>query len=325
MESAVDSSFFWGYLVTQVPGGFLASVYPANRIFGTAIACSAFLNLFLPGAFEFPGVIIIIRVMQGLVEVISNSLKLCYSLSFIWLKSNHKTLSVHSSVNHKTISFRLFRDPLWFIKSDISYVFISEFRSFVRFKPNGLSSTNNKSLRAFGKKWFVMHWFESDFLQGVTYPACHGIWRFWAPPLERSRLATMAFSGSYAGIVIGMPMSGILTSWISWKAAFYFYGVMGLVWYCFWLWLSFEKPRYHPAISIQELKYIEKSLGDSVKLQMPTISTTPWHEITRSMPVYAIIVANFCRSWNFYLLVLYQSKYLKHSFNYEIAEVSEGN
>lgn len=69
MESAVDSSFFWGYLVTQVPGGFLASVYPANRIFGTAIACSAFLNLFLPGAFELPGVIILIRVMQGLVEV----------------------------------------------------------------------------------------------------------------------------------------------------------------------------------------------------------------------------------------------------------------
>jgi ACS family sodium-dependent inorganic phosphate cotransporter-like MFS transporter 6/7/8 len=158
--------------------------------------------------------------------------------------------------------------------------------------------------------------------QGVTYPACHGIWRFWAPPLERSRLATMAFSGSYAGIVIGMPMSGILTSWISWKAAFYFYGIMGLIWYCFWLWLSFEKPRSHPAISLKELKYIEKSLGDSVNLQMPTIATTPWHEITRSMPVYAIIVANFCRSWNFYLLVLYQSKYLKHAFNYQIAEVS---
>lgn len=120
-----------------------------------------------------------------------------------------------------------------------------------------------------------------------------------------------------------MPMSGILTSGISWKAAFIFYGIMGLIWYCFWLWLTFEKPRYHPAISIQEMKYIEKSLGDSVKLQMPTIATTPWYEISRSMPVYAIIVANFCRSWNFYLLVLYQSKYLKHKFKYEIAEVSE--
>lgn len=119
-----------------------------------------------------------------------------------------------------------------------------------------------------------------------------------------------------------MPLCGILTSWISWKAAFYFYGVAGVTWYGFWLWLSFEKPRSHPSITIQELKYIEKSLGESVNLQMPTISTTPWHEISRSMPVYAIIVANFCRSWNFYLLVLYQSKYLKHKFNYEIAEVS---
>lgn len=32
-------------------------------------------------------------------------------------------------------------------------------------------------------------------LQGVTYPACHGIWSKWAPPLERSRLATTSFCG----------------------------------------------------------------------------------------------------------------------------------
>lgn len=33
-------------------------------------------------------------------------------------------------------------------------------------------------------------------LQGVSYPACHGIWAKWAPPLERSRLATTAFCGN---------------------------------------------------------------------------------------------------------------------------------
>ena len=32
-------------------------------------------------------------------------------------------------------------------------------------------------------------------VQGVTYPACHGIWSKWAPPLERSRLATISFCG----------------------------------------------------------------------------------------------------------------------------------
>lgn len=42
--------------------------------------------------------------------------------------------------------------------------------------------------------------------------------------MERSRLATLAFCGSYAGIVLGMPLSGLLTAQISWKAPFYFYG-----------------------------------------------------------------------------------------------------
>lgn len=35
--------------------------------------------------------------------------------------------------------------------------------------------------------------------EGMLYPCCHGIWAKWAPPLERSRLATISFSGSYAG------------------------------------------------------------------------------------------------------------------------------
>ncbi|XP_015514889.1 vesicular glutamate transporter 1 [Neodiprion lecontei] len=224
-ESALDSSFFWGYLVTQVPGGFLASLYPANRIFGMAIATSSFLNLLVPGALTVhPVVDMIVQICKGLVE-------------------------------------------------------------------------------------------------GVTYPACHGIWKYWAPPLERSRLATLAFCGSYAAVVIGMPLSGYLTQWFGWTASFYFYGVFGLIWYCFWLWLSFEKPAKHPCISARELRYIEDSLGQGqVQIAMPTFATTPWRKFFTSMPVYAIIVANFCRSWNFYLLVLFQARFMHEAFNMPLVE-----
>lgn len=70
MESAIDSSFFWGYLVTQIPGGFLASFFPANRIFGAAIVGSAFCNMFIPVAIYLnPIILIFVRVIQGLVEV----------------------------------------------------------------------------------------------------------------------------------------------------------------------------------------------------------------------------------------------------------------
>lgn len=72
-ESMVDSSFFWGYLVTQIPGGFLASIVPANRIFGFAICTSAVLNMAIPGAMSLDSVafLVIIRVIQGLVEVMA--------------------------------------------------------------------------------------------------------------------------------------------------------------------------------------------------------------------------------------------------------------
>ncbi|XP_018790158.1 PREDICTED: vesicular glutamate transporter 1 [Bactrocera latifrons] len=226
VESHVDSSFFWGYLITQIPGGFIASRFPANKIFGLSIVCSATLHLLVPVVMAVcHGYVLIgVRVTQGLFE-------------------------------------------------------------------------------------------------GVTYPACHGIWRFWAPPMERSRLATLAFSGSYAGVVVGLPLSGLLADAIGYQAPFYAYGMFGITWYLFWLWLCFENPRKHPAISIPELKYIEKSLGEtSMQPSMPSLSTTPWREMVRSMPVYAIIVANFCRSWNFYLLVLFQSSFLKHKFGFKVEE-----
>jgi len=221
----VDASFFWGYIITQLPGGFLASRFPANRLFGTAIFLSSCLNLLIPAATKLdPAAVIVVRVIQGLVE-------------------------------------------------------------------------------------------------GVTYPACHGIWRWWAPPLERSRLATLAFCGSYGGAVLGMPVSGYLAQGIGWYAPFYFYGCAGIIWYSLWLWLSFEKPSKHPSISPREQLYIEKSLGDS-KAKAPTIMTTPWTKVFTSMPVWAIIVANFARSWTFYLLLITQPKYFKEAYGMNVAEGS---
>ena len=173
-------------------------------------------------------------------------------------------------------------------------------------------------------------------MEGVTYPCVHGIWRWWAPPLERTKLGTMALAGSYGGAVLGMPVSGddyffclqlsicvpgYLAEWIGWYAPFYAYGLAGVIWYGFWLWLSFEKPSKHPSISPREQFYIEKSLGDA-KAKAPTIFSTPWARVFTSMPVYAIIVANFARSWTFYLLLITQPKYFKERFDMNVAEGS---
>jgi len=220
----VDASFFWGYIVTQIPGGFLAARFSATKLFGGAIFMSSCLNLLIPTATKLdPKCVIVVRIMQGLVE-------------------------------------------------------------------------------------------------GVTYPSCHGIWRYWAPPLERSRLATLAFCGSYGGAVLGMPISGFLADQVGWYAPYYFYGVCGIIWYMFWLWLAFEKPSKHPTISPREQYYVEQSIGSCYSSKQPTITTTPWRRVFTSMPVYAIIVANFARSWTFYLLLITQPKYFKEVFGLDLTE-----
>uniref|UniRef100_A0A8C2SQ11 Vesicular glutamate transporter 1 n=1 Tax=Coturnix japonica TaxID=93934 RepID=A0A8C2SQ11_COTJA len=218
----IHGSFFWGYIITQIPGGFIAQKFAANRVFGLAIVSTSVLNMLIPSAARtHVGCVIAVRVMQGLVE-------------------------------------------------------------------------------------------------GVTYPACHGIWSKWAPPLERSRLATTAFCGSYAGAVIAMPLAGILVQYTGWSSVFYVYGSFGLCWYMFWVLVSYESPAVHPTISSEERKYIQDSIGETPPLSQ---LATPWRQFLTSLPVYAIIVANFCRSWTFYLLLISQPAYFEEVFGFEISKV----
>lgn len=126
----MESSFFYGYLITQVPAGFLAAKFPANKMFGFAIGGTSILNLFIPWAYRTHSdtAVVVIQIMQGLI-------------------------------------------------------------------------------------------------QGFGYPSMHGVWRHWAPPMERSKLATTAFTGSYAGAVVGMPLSAFLVYYLSWSMPFYVYGM----------------------------------------------------------------------------------------------------
>ncbi|VDL78987.1 unnamed protein product [Nippostrongylus brasiliensis] len=196
--SVMESSFFYGYLVTQIPAGFLAAKYPPNKLFGIAIGVASFLNVLLPYGFRSKSdtLVAVIQILQGLV-------------------------------------------------------------------------------------------------QGVAYPSMHGVWRYWAPPLERSKLATTAFTGSYAGIA-------------------------GCVWAIFWFSLTFEKPAFHPTITQDEKKFIEDAIGH-VSSTHPTFRSIPWKAIVTSKPVWAIIVANFARSWTFYLLLQNQLTYMKEALDMNIS------
>ncbi|NXT49259.1 VGLU3 protein, partial [Pluvianellus socialis] len=184
----IHGSFFWGYIVTQIPGGFISNKLAANRVFGAAIFLTSTLNMFIPSAARVHyGCVMFVRILQGLVE-------------------------------------------------------------------------------------------------GVTYPACHGMWSKWAPPLERSRLATTSFCGKLIGLY-------------------------GLCKYVFLLDVFYS---FH---------YLKEKCKPSVLRCILFKFSTPWKRFFTSMPVYAIIVANFCRSWTFYLLLISQPAYFEEVFGFAISKV----
>ncbi|CAG5118602.1 unnamed protein product, partial [Candidula unifasciata] len=122
---------------------------------------------------------------------------------------------------------------------------------------------------------------------------------------------------SYAGAVLGMPLSGILTRYIGWQSGFYCFGLLGAMWSIAWWFLSYEKPSTHPTITEEERLYIETSIGESTSIKN---CRTPWVAFFTSMPVWAIMVANFCRSWTFYLLIISQPAYFEEVFGFKIDE-----
>ena len=69
-QSIILSSFFWGYLIFQVPGGRIAEVVGAKRVFGGAVLVNGSLSLLLPFLARIHWVLLLFtRTLQGLAQV----------------------------------------------------------------------------------------------------------------------------------------------------------------------------------------------------------------------------------------------------------------
>lgn len=214
-------SFFYGYILMQVPGGYLARKHGAKWLLGLGILGTAVLTLLTPLAADLgAGYLIVVRALEGLGE-------------------------------------------------------------------------------------------------GVTFPAMHSMWAVWAPPMERSRLLTISYTGSQLGTVVALPLSGYICYYLDWTYVFYVFGVVGVVWFFLWAALVSETPDTHKSISDKERLYIARSLKEELSSSADDI---PWSDIFRSLPVWAIIVAHFSYNWTFYTLLTLLPTYMKNVLGFGIQQ-----
>ncbi|XP_013788726.1 sialin-like, partial [Limulus polyphemus] len=94
--------------------------------------------------------------------------------------------------------------------------------------------------------------------KGVIVPAKYALLASWVPVHERSVLVVVTGQGAMFGLLITMPLPGIICKHLGWKYAFYFYGSLGCLWSVFWMWYVHNSPEEHPYMSEEERSYILK-------------------------------------------------------------------
>lgn len=117
--------------------------------------------------------------------------------------------------------------------------------------------------RSGGEGWLIVVRFIQGLGEGPIVPCTHAMLAKWIPPNERSRMGAAVYAGAQFGTIISMPLSGILAEYGfdgGWPSIFYVFGLVGIIWSLFFLWLVYEDPSVHPTIDEKEKKYIMTSL-----------------------------------------------------------------
>jgi sugar phosphate permease len=137
----------------------------------------------------------------------------------------------------------------------------------------------------------------------------------WVPRHELARAQTVIPAALNAGIMMGYPIVTSITSAFGWPWVFYICGGVGIVWAFVWLWLAKSTPEEHPAVSPEELVYIQ---AERVK---PVSEHIGWGPVLRVPRVWALIIAYTLWVYNMWLMASWLPTYLVKGRGFSFSEM----
>jgi len=149
--------------------------------------------------------------------------------------------------------------------------------------------------------------------EGVCYPTLHVLLSHWLPEKERSRYVTFIWGGAYIGTIVAMVGVPQIISHYSWQMAFYFFGLLGIIWGILWMIFSASTPKELFYIHKSEVEYIASN--NTKKVDQAGITWEDIKIILRSKHVWGIIINHFCNNWGFYVLLTWLPSYLNKTFS----------
>ncbi|TKC35999.1 hypothetical protein EI555_001646 [Monodon monoceros] len=153
--------------------------------------------------------------------------------------------------------------------------------------------------------------------QGMAWTGQFTIWAKWAPPLERSKLTSIAGSGAAFGSFIILCVGGLISQTLGWPFIFYIFGSIGCVCCLLWFMVIYDDPMHHPCISVREKDHIVSSLAQQSSSPRRSV---PIKAMVRCLPLWAIFTGFFSHFWLCTIIITYLPTYISSVLHVNIRD-----
>lgn len=149
------------------------------------------------------------------------------------------------------------------------------------------------------------------FLFGIgeagAFPNLTKAFSTWLPSRERVRAQGVLWMAARWG----GAFTPLLVQWslgfMTWRTAFAFFGVIGLVWSVFFYWWFRDRPKEHPSVNQAELDVIGDTHSDAGG------HSVPWARFASSGSVWLLWISYFCVSYGWYFYITWLPTYLREA------------
>jgi len=140
-----------------------------------------------------------------------------------------------------------------------------------------------------------------------AYPNAARVISRWFPAGERGRVQGLMLAAGQAGASLSPGLTAQIIATLGWRAAFIFFGLVGLIWsLLFWRFFH-DHPEQHPRISEAELRTIGTTNHPS------THSPVPWHLVVRNRTILLLGLIVTCTAFVAYLYLSWYPTYLQEA------------
>jgi sugar phosphate permease len=137
----------------------------------------------------------------------------------------------------------------------------------------------------------------------------------WILPGERGFAQGLTHAGSRLGAALTPSIVVLLMAAYGWRAAFFVFGLMGLLWAAIWYWYYRDTPQEHASVNEAERNLILNSVGGA---RTSKTRSVPWRQILASSTLWTLSAMYFCYAYCIAVYLDWFPKYLNEHRGFDL-------